>query len=494
MHPLHTMTILMLATLAAYLLILGIVSFCNRSAKDNDAFFRAERKAPWAMVALGMVGASISGVSLVSVPGWVASTGMTYLQMCMGFVAGYLVVAFVLLPLYYRLRLTSIYAYLGERFGMRTRRTGALFFFLSKLTGASARLYLSVFVIAQFAHFRNAEVVLSVAVLIIIYLYTRARGLSTIVRTDALQTVCLVLAMVGILWAAIDALGTDLVGAWSMIVESPMSRVFEWDVGSKQAFWRQFLSGVFIVVVMTGLDQDMMQKNLSCRTLRDAQKNMCSYGLAFLPVNALLLALGILLYALLAARGLSLEGHPDALLPKLVAEGALGRWVVVPFTIGIAAAALSSADSALTALTTSFCIDILRIEERGMPRQRAERLRRITHIAMLAGVFLCMMIIRIAGTPNMIDTIYRMASYTYGPLLGLYAFGMTTRRPVRDGWVPAVCLAVPVACALLDIYSPQLFGYSFGYELLLVSGALTMLMLHLLLPPTGSSPSPARSR
>lgn len=467
----------MLATLVAYLLILSVVSFRNRSAKDNDAFFRAERKAPWTMVALGMVGASISGVSLVSVPGWVASTGMTYLQMCMGFVVGYILVAFILLPLYYRLRLTSIYAYLGERFGLNTRRTGAIFFFLSKLTGASARLYLSVFVIAQFAHFPNAEVLLSVLVLIIIYVYTRARGLSTIVRTDALQTVCLILAMAGICWAAIDALGTDIQGAWTIITESPMSRIFDWDGASRQAFWKQFLSGVFIVIVMTGLDQDMMQKNLSCRSLRDAQKNMCSYGLAFLPVNALLLALGILLYSLLSAHSLSLEGSSDALMPMLIADGHLGTWVVVPFTIGIAAAALSSADSALTALTTSFCIDILRIEERGLAEQRAEKLRRITHVAMILMLFLCMMAIRAMGTPNMIDTIYRMASYTYGPLLGLYAYGMLTRYPVNDKWVPAVCMLAPIVCAFLDFYAPRLFNYSFGYELLLVSGILTALLL-----------------
>lgn len=251
-----------------------------------------------------MIGASISGVTFISVPGWAASTGMTYLQMCMGFIVGYAVVAFVLLPLYYRLRLTSIYAYLGQRFGARTHRTGALFFVLSKLTGAAARLYLVCIVLAQFVVTPLLGdgivpfVLTTLFVLLLIWLYTQRSGIQTIVKTDALQTACLLLAAVGIMIVAADKMNLSFAGVITTITHSPMCRVWEWDAMSRQAFWRQFLSGVFIVIVMTGLDQDMMQKNLTCRTLREAQKDMCTYGLAFLPVNALFLGLGILLYTL----------------------------------------------------------------------------------------------------------------------------------------------------------------------------------------------------
>ena len=277
----------MLATLLAYFLILLLISQRSsaQGAKGNNAFFRAGRQSPWWMVAFGMIGASISGVTFISVPGWAASTGMTYLQMCLGFIVGYVVVATVLLPLYYRLRLTSIYAYLGSRFGQRTHRTGALFFVLSKLTGAAARLYLVCVVLAQFVTtplLGNGMLPFALtacAVLLLIWLYTHKSGIQTVVRTDALQTACLLLAAVGIVGAAIHTMHLDFHGAMQTITQSPMFRMWEWDASSKQAFWRQFLSGVFIVVVMTGLDQDMMQKNLTCRNLREAQKDMCCYGL-----------------------------------------------------------------------------------------------------------------------------------------------------------------------------------------------------------------------
>ena len=257
------------------------------------------------------------------------------------------------------------------------------------------------------------------------------------------------------------------------VVDSPMSRVFCWDASSKQAFWRQFLSGVFIVVVMTGLDQDMMQKNLTCRRLRDAQKDMCAYGLAFLPVNALFLGMGILLYALCAQKGLTAPASGDELLPWLVGSGQLGTWVVVPFTLGIVAAAFSSADSALTALTTTVCIDLLRVEDRQWPEAKAQSVRRRVHLA-LSVVFLgCMLVYRVAGSGNVINAIYVMASYTYGPLLGLYAYGLFTRRGADDRWAPWVCVAAPVVCGLLDHYAPVWWDYQFGYELLMLNGALT---------------------
>lgn len=480
----------MLATLVAYFLILSLVSrrASRQGAQGNEAFFRAGRQSPWWMVAFGMIGASISGVSFVSVPGWAAATGMTYLQMCMGFIVGYAVVAAVLLPLYYRLRLTSIYSYLGERFGPASHRTGALFFVLSKLTGAAARLYLVCLVldrlvVCPLAGGANgsgggssvlAFTLTALVVMGLIWLYTRRSGIQTLVRTDALQTLCLLVAAVGVTVAVAGQMHLGLGGVADTIHQSPMCRVWEWDWQSKQAFWRQFLSGVFIVVVMTGLDQDMMQKNLTCRSLREAQKNMCCYGLAFLPVNALFLALGILLYTFCAQTGSGAEASGDALLPHLVASGALGQWVVVPFTIGIVAAAFSSADSALTALTTTVCIDLLGIERQGCDPAQALRTRRRVHVAVAMAFVLCIVTFRIIGSGSVIDAIYVMASYTYGPLLGLYAYGLFVRRHVRDAAVPFVCVLSPLVCATLDHFAPLWWGYTFGYELLLLNGLLTM--------------------
>ena len=472
----------MVLTLAAYFALLLAVSRRKGGRGRNDDFFRAGRESPWWMVAFGMIGASISGVSFISVPGWVASTGMSYLQMCMGFIVGYAAVAFVLLPLYYRLRLTSIYAYAGARFGPASHRTSALFFLLSKLTGAAARLYLVCLVLQQFvAGPLGCPFPLTVlTVLLLIWGYTHRSGIRTLVRTDALQTLCMLLALAGVIAVAVCRLGLSWGALVKLVRESPFSYVFVWDAQSPQAFWRQFLSGAFIVVVMTGLDQDMMQKNLTCRTLREAQKDMCAYGLTFLPVNFLFLLLGILLHALCSARGIVPPAAGDELLPRLVASGALGTWVVVPFTIGIVAAAFSSADSALTALTTSCCVDLLGVEQRGYPPARAERVRRVVHVAMALAFFACILAFRALNDTNVINAIYVMASYTYGPLLGLYAFGLYTRRRVRDRLVPLVALAAPVLCALLDYAAPRLWGYTFGYELLLLNGLLTAAGLWLL--------------
>lgn len=493
----HVTTLLILISLAVYFALLSVVSRRSRGTADNDAFFRADRRSPWWMVAFGMVGASISGVSFVSVPGWVRATGMTYLQMCIGFIVGYAVVAGVLLPLYYRAaqsddtdgdggaqagRATTIYEFLRERFGSRTHSTGALFFVLSKLTGAAARLYLTVIVLhtllrpslpGGFWQDTGGQTLTGAVVLLLIWLYTRRGGLRTIVRTDALQTACMLLALLGVTWAVASQMQLNVAGVWRTIAESDMSRVFEWDAGSRQAFWRQFLSGVFIVVVMTGLDQDMMQKNLTCRTLREAQKNMCSYGLAFLPVNALLLGLGVLLYAFCAQNAIAPPERSDALLPMLVAGGWLGQAVVVPFTVGIVSSAFSSADSAIAALTTSVCVDLLGVERTVYPAERAERMRKHVHIAMFGAFFVCMMLFGILNSTSVIDTIYVMASYTYGPLLGLYCFGMWSKLRVRDRFVPAVCIAAPFICALLDHFAPLWWGYTFGYELLVLNGLLT---------------------
>ena len=473
------MILQVLAAMAAYFLLLLFVSRRSGSTNNNDTFFRAGHSSHWGMVAFGMIGASISGVSLVSVPGWVGTTGMTYLQMCFGFILGYVAVAFLLLPIYYRLRLTSIYGYLGQRFGQRAHRTGSLFFILSKLTGAAARMYLACLVLHEFvARPLGIPFPLTVLVpLLLIWCYTRRNGIAALVRTDVLQTACLLLSAVILLWAAADVLGLDLQGTITTIRRSPLSRVWEWDAQSPQAFWRQFLSGVFIVIVMTGLDQDMMQKNLTCRSLREAQRDMCTYGLCFVPVNLLLLGLGVLLHSVCIAKGLAIPSRGDELLPTVIASGALGAWVTIPFSIGLIAAAFSSADSALTSLTTSVCVDLLQLERKDTNEAQQSRQRGLVHICIVALFLACILVFYEVGSGSVIDLIYRLASYTYAPLLGLYAFGILTRRRPADRAIPYVALATPALCAALDYLAPLYLNYHFGYELLMVGGALTFLGL-----------------
>lgn len=479
-----TSLLVLLVLFLYFLLLFAVARYGNRGTDggDNEMFFRAARRAPWPLVAFGMVGASISGVSLISVPGWVATTCMSYLQMCMGFILGYIIVAFVLLPVYYRLRLTSIYGYLEQRFGNRTHRTGALFFLLSKLTGAAARLYVVCMVLHAFVFrpFGLAFPLTVVFVLLLIWLYTRHSGIGAIVRTDALQTFCLLLAVFGILWSVMRQLDFGIVEAWKAVADSPMSQVFVWDPASPQYFWRQFLSGIFIVIVMTGLDQDMMQKNLACASLRDAQKDMCFYGLAFVPVNALFLALGVLLHIFCANHGISVPVRGDDLLPSLVSAGVLGAWVTIPFVLGIISAAFSSADSAIASLTTSLCVDIFR-------RPADVRLRRWLHVLVVVAFVAVIMVFRALQGGNAIDLIYTMAGYTYGPLLGLFAYGLLTRRPVLDRWVPLVCVFSPVVCAILDHFAPIWWGYCFGYELLMLNGLLTVALLFLFKGSAGST-------
>ena len=328
---------LIVLVVIVYFLILLLFSRLTAGKSDNETFFRANRRSPWYMVAFGMVGASISGISFVSVPGMSLQSGMTYLQMCLGFILGYFAIAFVLLPVYYRLHLTTIYTYLRDRLGQRSYKTGASFFLLSKMTGAAVRFYVVCIILQRFVG--------------LIWLYTRKGGIKTLVWTDTFQTFCLLSALVLIIYQVMGHLHFSLTDAFQAIVSDERSRVFVFDdVANRQYFWKQFLSGIFVAVVMTGLDQDMMQKNLTCRTLREAQKDMCTYGFAFVPVNLLFLCLGILLAQLAQRQGVVLPEATDDLLPMYAATGQLGVSVVVFFTIGIVAASFSSADSAMTAL------------------------------------------------------------------------------------------------------------------------------------------------
>ncbi len=465
-----------LTTLLAYFLLLFGVSRLTTGRKEtNESFFRAGRRSPWYMVAFGMVGASISGVTFVSVPGMVMRIDMTYLQTCMGFVIGYFVVAFLLLPLYYRLNLTSIYTYLGHRFGHRTYQTGAWFFLLSKMSGAAVSFYVVCIILQRYvldaAGIPFAVTV--VAMVALIWLYTRRGGIKTLVWTDSFQTLCLFGALLWIIIGVTEALGLSPAEAVSTVCHSDMSRVFVFDDWrSTQNFWKQFLSGVFIVIVMTGLDQDKMQKNLTCKTLQGAQKDMCTYGFAFIPVNLLFLTLGVLLTLLAARQGQALPPSGDELLPMFAATGSLGTGVVVLFTVGMVAASFSSADSALTSMTTSYCVDICR-------RPADERLRRRAHlvVSVLFAVFI--LLFRLVNSTSVIDAIYILCSYTYGPLLGLFAFGLTTRREVCDRAVPLVAVASPLLCWAIDTAARNWAGYRFGYELLMLNGMLTFLGLWL---------------
>lgn len=462
-------------TVLAYFTALLLISRLTARRADNDTFYRGGRRSPWRLVAFGMVGASISGVTFVSVPGMVMKTDMTYLQMCMGFIIGYFAIAFVLLPVYYRLNLTTIYTYLRHRFGPRAYKTGASFFLLSKMTGAAVRFYVVCIILQRFV-LDGVGVpfpVTVVAMVALIWLYTRRGGIKTLVWTDTFQTLCMLTALLLIIYKVTMALHLSPGEAVAAIMDDPHSRVFELsDWASRQNFWKQFLSGAFVAIVMTGLDQDMMQKNLTCKTLRDAQKDMCCYGFAFVPANLLFLSLGILLMMLAHRQGVALPAQGDDLLPMFAATGRLGTGVVVLFTIGVVAAAFSSADSALTALTTSFCVDI-------MERPGDERLRRRAHVGTAAIFILFILAFKALNSTSVIDAIYILCSYTYGPLLGLFAYGLLWKRGARDSAVPAICVAAPVLCLAIDTITRQATGYQFGYELLMLNGTLTFLGLWL---------------
>ena len=474
-----------IAIVLCYFALLFAISRWTGRKATNQTFYRADRQSPWYLVAIGMVGASISGITFVSVPGMVNSIGMTYLQTCMGFILGYVVIAFVLLPLYYRMNLTTIYSYLGQRIGRKAYKTGASFFLLSKMTGAAVRFYVVCWILMECglgsAGDENAGIhnswlfaVVVVVMTLLIWLYTRRGGIKTLVWTDVLQTLCLFGTLLLIIYKVVDDLGMTMADAVGVIKNSELSQVFVMDDWfSKQYFWKQFLSGAFIAIVMTGLDQDMMQKNLTCRSLRDAQKDMCTYGVAFLPANLLFLSLGVLLTLWYQQQGLAIPEKGDELLSVYVVQtSSIFPLISYIFILGMVAAAFSSADSALTALTTSFCVDICE-------RPDDERLRRRVHMGMALVFVVFILLFRVLNSTSVIDAIYILCSYTYGPLLGLFSFGLLTKRPANDRLVPYICVASPVICYLLDMIVGQLSGYRFGYELLMLNGFLTFLGLWL---------------
>lgn len=468
---------IILLTILLYFVVLTFYSrFVTGRKSCNETFFRGNRKSPWYMVAFGMVGASISGITFVSVPGMVMKSGMAYLQTCIGFIFGYIAVAFILLPIYYRLNLTTIYSFLRDRVGQSGYKTGASFFLLSKMTGAAARFYvvcilLNDYVIGPMCPSVDKALlfpVIIIAMVALIWLYTKSGGIKTLVWTDTLQTTCMFTALLLIIYNVVSYLGMDASEAASAVWNSPNG------LSSVSFNLVSIISGMFIVIVMTGLDQDMMQKNLTCRSLRDAQKDMCTYGVAFVPANLLFMCLGVLLILLTSKMGMQLPASGDDLLPMFAATGILGTPVIVLFTIGIMAASFSSADSALTALTTTYCVDICE-------RPSDERLRHRVHVAMAIIFAVCILAFKAFNSTSLIDAIYIMCSYTYGPLLGLFTYALTSRKqPQKQSFIPYICIASPLICYALDTICTNCFSYHFGYELLMINGALTYLGLRIL--------------
>ncbi|HCC70661.1 MAG TPA: sodium:solute symporter [Bacteroidales bacterium] len=472
MNPTFILVIIILYF--SFLLFIGWIT--GRKA-DSESFFIGNRRSPWFIVAIGMLGSSLSGVTFISVPGWVIDSQFSYMQMVFGYFAGYVVIAEVLLPLYYRLRLTSIYTYLDNRFGPYSYKTGASFFLLSRTIGASFRLFL-VAIVLQFTIFDAWDVPFAVTVVItlaLIWLYTFKGGIKTIIWTDTLQTVFMLTSVILTVIFISRSMDLNLGSLFESVKENKLSRIFFFDdFNDKRHFIKQFLGGMFITIVMTGLDQDMMQKNLSCRNLKDAQKNIYTYSIAFVPVNLIFLVLGVLLVIYTTYAGMSLPEQPDNLFPLVATRGGLSSAVSMFFILGLIAAAYSSADSALTALTTSFTVDIL---GRGGEKESVlKKVRFSVHIMFSFILMVVIMIFRLINDESVISSLFTVAGYTYGPLLGMYSFGLFTQWKVKDHLVPYIAVASPLICVLLNTFSEELFfGYKFGFELLIVNGLITFL-------------------
>ncbi|MBO6082578.1 MAG: sodium:solute symporter [Bacteroidales bacterium] len=468
-------------TILGYFAAMLLVSRLAAKGGDNSAFFRGTRRTSWWVVAFAMIGSCMSGVTFVSVPGMVGVSGMGYLQMCIGFFLGYLVIAFLLIPLYFKLNVYSIYQYLEQRFGLTAYKTGAWFFFISKILGASVRLYLVCLTLQLLVYAPlGLPFALNVAIAMLIVLaYTFRGGVISLVWTDVLRTACMIAAVVLTLVFIARNLGLDLPGMVASIKGSDMSRIFYFDdVNHPQYFWKQMLGGLFTVVAMTGLDQDMMQHTLCCKNPKDSQKNLVVSTLLQNAVIFLFLCLGILLYQFAAANGIPETG--DRLFPAVATHSGLPAIVGVLFIIGLVASAFGAGGSALTALTTSFTVDIL-----GQACQNETKVRKIrkrVHLGMTLLMGLTILVFARLNNTSAIDAVYKLASYTYGPILGLFAFGIVMRRPVRDRWVPVVAIAAPLVCLVLQLNSERWFGgYQFSYELLLLNAGLTFSGLCLLI-------------
>ncbi|MGM0636634.1 MAG: sodium:solute symporter [Bacteroidota bacterium] len=482
MKPIH-----ILLLVALYFGVLMLISYFTGKNDSNAAFFKAEGKSPWYVVAFGMVGASLSGVTFISVPGWVADSQFSYMQVVLGYLVGYFVIAFVLLPIYYSLNVTSIYQYLEQRFGIVSYKTGAFFFFISRVLGASFRLFL-VATVLQYFVFEEWGVPYFVTVIlsiVLIWVYTARGGIKTIVWTDTLQT----FFMIGSVIVAVYFIAQDFSWTFTDFFTAeelkPYTKTFFTDsLLDKNYFWKSFFGGMFITICMTGLDQDMMQKNLTCKNLGEAKKNVLSYGFVFIPVNVLFLFLGALLFIYAEHNGIAiptLDGKEktDLLFPEIALNGGLSLGLSIIFILGLIAAAYSSADSALTSLTTSFCVDFLNIEKQEAKNQK--KLRKKVHIGISALLIVVIIAFKYLLDSSVIDTLLTAASYTYGPLLGLFSFGIFTKWKINDKWAWLVAiLSVAITYIIGSLPANYLGGYQFNYELLIVNGLITFLGLVLI--------------
>ncbi|EDM36161.1 sodium/solute symporter [Pedobacter sp. BAL39] len=476
--------IILLSFLLGYFAILvGVSFYTSRNNSDNASFFIANKNSKWYLVAFGMIGTALSGVTFISVPGAVGKSDFSYFQFILGNAVGFIIIATVLLPLYYRLNIISIYTYLERRLGFWSYKTGAVIFLISRTIGSAFRLYLVAIVLQKFIFDAwNIPFWLTIVIcLVLIWLYTHKGGLKTIIITDTLQTVFLLLSVVLSIYFIAKSLQLDVAGTFEAVKTSSYSKIFFWEdfLGSKQHFIKQFLGGIFVTIAMTGLDQDLMQKNLSMKTIGEAQKNMFTFTAVFVVMNIFFLSVGALLYLFATNNGIDVTAlaTPDHLYPEI----ALNHLNVIPgiiFMLGLTAATFATTDSALTALTTSFCVDFLHFDKHTDQNDpRLVNKRHLVHVGFSVLMVLVIMVFKIINDDSVVNAIFKAAGYTYGPLVGLFAFGMFTKRGVTDKLVPYLCLLSPVLCYVVDTHSVAWFNYALGFELIILNGLITFLLL-----------------
>lgn len=475
--------LLIFISFLTYTGLLFVISFITSRGADNESYFIGNRQSPWFVVAYGMIGASLSGVTFISIPGEVGNSHFSYMLIVFGYLIGYFVIANVLIPLYYKLRLTSIYTYLEQRFGASSYKTGAFFFLVSRVIGASFRMFLVVNVLQLFV-FDVWNVPFAVTVsgfMVLMVLYTYRGGIKTIIWTDTLQTTFMLVGVIVSIFLIKDELGFTFSQLIEKVSISEYSQMIDFEWSGRNYYLKQFVSGAFIAIVMTGLDQDMMQKNLSCKNEKEAKKNIYWMSLSLVPVNFIFLFLGAVLYIYAETKGIAIPERTDNLFP-VIAINHLSPLAGIVFFIGLISAAYSSADSALTSLTTSFSVDFLGIQKRNdLSEKRKTRIKNIVHISIAMLIVVVIIVFRAINDDSVISKLFTIAGYTYGPLLGLFFFGMFTKYEIKDKWVPVVAVLAPLLSYIISDNSQEwLWGYKFGFELLIVNGALTFLGLYML--------------
>jgi SSS family transporter len=474
--------LLTILIIVLYFTFLFLISKWTKGSEDNDTFFLGKRSSPWYIVAYGMVGVSLSGITFLSVPGWVKTQEFYYMQMVLGFVPGYIFVAYILMPIYYKMKVYSIYEYLKDRFGYFSHKSGAFFFFLSRTLGASLRLFLvaKVLDLLFFSSFNIPFFVTSLFTIFFIWVYTHKGGIKTIIWTDTLQTTFMLLTVVICIYVIFKDLGFESISQSVEQNKLDLNFFLFDDFNDNRHFIRYFLSGMFISIAMTGLDQDMMQKNLSCKNIKEAQRNMVCFSLVLVFVNLLFLYLGSLLYEFASVNSIISDG--DNLFVEIIKSEKLGVFVFITFLLGLMSAAYSSADSALTSLTTSFCVDFLEMDTKKSNKKNVLKRKKV-HIFISFLLFCIILLVHYLNDDNIISTLFTLASYTYGPLLGLFFFGIFTKRNINDHYVPLVVIISPLLTYIISIYDVLLIRFNFGYELLIINGLITFICLFFISKP-----------